>query len=249
MGVNVTGDARFLSDRDWEKYFRDYWTLDELPPYQHLRSTLLARVDISPDSRVLDVGCGPGLYAPSILSQGAEYTGIDGSAVALAEARRHCTASNSVRFIQMDLRTGLRFDAGSFDRAICNNVLYILQPEERRRVLSEVNRVLASNGVAAFSEPGVWFNPVTLYLAGVREEARHEGFLHAAGKLARLARPTLAILRMNAKIKREAEAGAYHWFTENEMLEMLERGGLRIRECFRAYANQNVCVVGVRDAQ
>jgi ubiquinone/menaquinone biosynthesis C-methylase UbiE len=242
----LTSSTRFLSERDWEGYFRDYWTLDELSTYKSLRASLIARAGIGPGMQVLDVGCGPGLYAPSITTLGASYTGIDASGIALAEARRRCPESDSLRFLRLDLREGLAFADGSFDRAVCNNVLYILKAEDRQRVLNEVARVLVPGGVAAFSEPGAGFKPMSVFLAGLREEVATRGNLHVIRKLVRLARPTLAILKMNARIKREAEAGEYHFLSEGELTELLQHSGLRISEHSRAYANQNVCVIGVK---
>ncbi len=242
----LTTNARFLSERDWESYFRDYWTLDELSTYRSLRASLIRRAGIGPGMRVLDVGCGPGLYAQGITTLGASYTGIDASEIALAEARSRCPESDSLRFLHMDLREGLGFGDGSFDRVVCNSVLYILKAEDRQRVLNEVARVLVPGGVAAFSEPGAGFNPMTVFFVGLREEVATRGTLQAVRKLVRLARPTLAILKMNARIKREAEAGEYHFFTEDEMTQLFHRSRLRVTECFRAYAGQNVCVVGTK---
>lgn len=72
-----------------------------------------------PGERILDVGCGPGVLAPSVASAGAHLTGVDASRrlVAVA-ARRHGRAG---RFIVGDA-TALEAVAGvaaaSFDAAV-----------------------------------------------------------------------------------------------------------------------------------
>ncbi len=68
---------------------------------------LWARLGLGPGSRVLDLTCGPGLYAVALAERGAQVTGVDFGPAAIAHARQlaaeagltdHCT------FIEADVR-------------------------------------------------------------------------------------------------------------------------------------------------
>src|SRR5579864_8090421 len=69
-------------------------------------------------ARILDAGCGPGLYAVPLAAMGYDVTGIDVSAAALRHARglaRSAHLLGRARFVRGDLRdvalTAERFDA------------------------------------------------------------------------------------------------------------------------------------------
>jgi SAM-dependent methyltransferase len=75
---------------------------------------LVARLDLSPGARVLDVGCGPGRHAHELAVRGIEVVGLDVSErfVALATA----DAPPGATFVRDDARA-MTFDA-EFDAAI-----------------------------------------------------------------------------------------------------------------------------------
>lgn len=50
---------------------------------------VLRLLDLRPDERVLDLGCGQGVLAPSVKNAGADYTGVDASPRLIEAARRH----------------------------------------------------------------------------------------------------------------------------------------------------------------
>jgi SAM-dependent methyltransferase len=71
----------------------------------------LERVDVEPGARVLDIGCGVGVFLGLVADRGAEAFGLDASEALLAVARR--------RLPDADLRVGdmesLPYDDDSFD--------------------------------------------------------------------------------------------------------------------------------------
>ena len=94
-----------------------------------------------PAAKLLDVGCGTGWLADHF----EHYTGIDGSADAVAAA-----VERGRNVQQGDLAQGLPFEDASFDAAIVKDVLeHVLDPAalavEVRRVLSPGGRVFASS--------------------------------------------------------------------------------------------------------
>lgn len=61
---------------------------------------------INPDAAsVLDVGCGPGLYAPLLCKDGMHYEGFDISPYQIAYARQHNSIPGMTRFYRSDFRT------------------------------------------------------------------------------------------------------------------------------------------------
>lgn len=85
---------------------------------------LAAEPLLGPSFSLLDVGCGPGVFAQmlrrSALSERVRYTGVDQSEVALAHAQK--TLGSGYRFVQADvLNEGL--PSGSFDVIVINEVV------------------------------------------------------------------------------------------------------------------------------
>jgi SAM-dependent methyltransferase len=101
-------------------------------------------------SRVLDLGCGPGLYANRLARTGADVTGIDFSARSIAHAR-DAAAREGVRvdYINEDYLVWLpdrRFDlALMIMRDYC-----ALAPEQRLALLDKFERLLEPGGALLF---------------------------------------------------------------------------------------------------
>src|SRR3954454_15680775 len=78
--------------------------------------------------RVLDAGCGPGLYAEELVARGAEVVAVDGSApmTALAEQRLGSRAT----VLQVDLDRTLPFPEAAFDLIVCALVIHHLDDRE-----------------------------------------------------------------------------------------------------------------------
>jgi SAM-dependent methyltransferase len=93
--------------------------------------------------RVLDAGCGPGLYAHELVARGAIVTGFDESAVMVQLARERLGQTAEVR--QASLAEPLSWAAdNSFDLVLMALVLHYL--DERVAALRELHRVLRPGG-------------------------------------------------------------------------------------------------------
>ena len=119
--------------------------------YYERPATLSLLPDVS-GRRVLDAGCGPGVYSAWLLDQGAEVVGVDVSQrmVELAWQRTQGRAS----FHRADLGAPLSFlDASSFDIVLCPLVLEYVR--DWRAVLREFHRLLVPGGhlVASVTHP------------------------------------------------------------------------------------------------
>lgn len=104
--------------------------------------------------RVLDAGCGPGVYSEIFLNLGAEVVGIDVSPTMLRLARERVgtrPARRWAEFHEADLGKPLAFLRDfSFDVVVSPLVLDCI--EDLRQPFGEFYRVLKSPGVLVFSE-------------------------------------------------------------------------------------------------
>ena len=95
---------------------------------------------------MLDVGCGPGFYCAELLEEvGPEgsVVGLDGSAQMLALAARRCAGHDNVELREADA-TALAVDDGSFDAAVCVQVLEFVP--DVPAALAELHRALRPGG-------------------------------------------------------------------------------------------------------
>lgn len=117
----------------------------------------VVRLGLSPSSRLLDLGCGPGGPLSFVLGcSGCRGEGIEVSASALAAARARAAAlglGGRVAFRAVDLDGPLPFEDGSFDAAMSLDV--VLHLRDRERLFGEVARVLAPEGRFLFTDAGV----------------------------------------------------------------------------------------------
>jgi SAM-dependent methyltransferase len=115
---------------------------------RHVRR--LRRLIPAPPSRILDAGCGPGLYAVEFARLGHDVTGVDVSAPALRHARslvRDAKPPGSAAFERADLRD-VELAPGRFDAALL--VYYVIEAFPRATqplVLARLARALAPDGV------------------------------------------------------------------------------------------------------
>lgn len=97
--------------------------------------------------RVLDAGCGPGLYSEELLARGADLVAVDASAkmVELAEKRLGARA----RVLKADLNEPLPFASAEFDLVVC--ALVIHHVDDRESCFREFFRLLKPGGRAVVS--------------------------------------------------------------------------------------------------
>src|SRR5690348_3111290 len=102
-----------------------------------LYERVLERLDLTPGTRLLDAGCGAGLFAALAAQRGADVVGLD-AAPGLIEYARH--RRPAARYVVDDLEH-MPFGDGAFDVITgFNSVLYAADP---RRALAEIARVSA----------------------------------------------------------------------------------------------------------
>jgi ubiquinone/menaquinone biosynthesis C-methylase UbiE len=149
------------------------------PGMRDERRIALRMLGLSPNSRVLDVDCGPGNFTREFARVADEglVVGLDASGTMLAVAVRE-TESANVAYVRGDACM-LPLRDGSFDAICCFAALYLI--EQPMRALDEIARVLAPGGrVALLSSchrgplpPGAT-SAVVRAVSGVRIFARDE---------------------------------------------------------------------------
>ncbi len=105
--------------------------------------------------RIIDFGCGPGLYAHSLANLGAEVTGLDFSGRSIDYARNRANQDNlAIDYIVADY---LEYTSDQmFDLALMvYHDLAVLSPDQRRRLLEKIYGFLRSGGCFIFDIPTI----------------------------------------------------------------------------------------------
>lgn len=125
------GDYHRALDPAWEFY----------PTYIAKMGVVRRYLDALPgQTRVLDAGCGEGVLVDEYADR-LQIAGVDMN-------------FSSARVTQASL-DALPFDDGSFDRALCLDVLEHLSYEQQPRALAELHRVLVPGGELVVSVPNL----------------------------------------------------------------------------------------------
>jgi SAM-dependent methyltransferase len=129
---------RFHLDQEVEAASRRHAFIDRSVAW------LVDTFEVGPGRRVLDLGCGPGLYANRLARTGAAVTGVDLSQRSLAHAAAVAAAEGlDATYVRGDYLAEL--PAGPFDLALLIYCDYgAIGPDERQRLLRNVSSRLAS---------------------------------------------------------------------------------------------------------
>lgn len=100
--------------------------------------------------RLLDLGCGPGLYAEQFAARGFDVVGIDFSSVSLEHARTSARKQGlAIDYREADVLRA-RFD-GPYDVVtMIYGEFCTLSERERRELLNRIREALAPNGLFVF---------------------------------------------------------------------------------------------------
>jgi SAM-dependent methyltransferase len=113
---------------------------------------MLAAARLSPESRVLDLGCGNGTTAAWLATEsGADVVGVDISPTRIENARALASRTPQARLaFRCGTATALPFEDESFSQIFSQAVLY--HTHDRPRALAEAARVLKPGGLLVFDD-------------------------------------------------------------------------------------------------
>ena len=157
LDADVTGPVAV--DIDYHSAFAtadlavDYWTVvgpktkEEFHQLAEAKMVHLREVGVTPDSRILDVGCGTGQLAfplEGYLSDRGAYTGTDIGAEAIPFCRERFRRPN-FKFLQNEM-TAIPLAGETYDLATFFSVFTHLFPDETALLLADTKRLLAPGG-------------------------------------------------------------------------------------------------------
>jgi SAM-dependent methyltransferase len=135
----------------WTKQAFDRWYLLVYPHRDDAEANrvavLLGRIVPLANTKLLDLGCGPGRHLRAFACAGAAPVGLDRSAELLARAAREPKGNGArARLVRGDMRS-LPFTRGAFDGAtsLFTTLGYSTEDDDRR-VLDEAGRVVRDGG-------------------------------------------------------------------------------------------------------
>ncbi len=152
----MTVEEKEITTRDWYDFVG---SMTDVIPAIHLggeeaTKELLGMCALSPDSRVLDVGCGTGHTACEIAREyGSRVTGIDISEIMVEKAERGARKERLEGLVEFRVADvfDLPFDDDSYDVVLFESVLTPL-PGDKHEALRETVRVLRPGGLVAVNE-------------------------------------------------------------------------------------------------
>ena len=146
---------REVEERLFSAGAESWW--DESGPFRLLHAVNPLRLRFAEESaggldgrRLMDLGCGGGIFAEAAARCGARVSGADISAGAIAAARAHAEESGlEIEYAACDSSAAARDGAGRFDIVSCFEMLE--HAENPASVVADVSALLAPGGVAVFS--------------------------------------------------------------------------------------------------
>ena len=175
--VSIPGDYQYRVSREGLAPQR-FW-------HQHRFMTCASMLDASAGHRVLDIGCGSGVFANMVAErEGVHVLGVDRNADAVTFASSHF--DNPRLKFQHGLVDELSFEPGTFDRISLLEVIEHIYPAQASALVRGCHALLKPGGRLVISTPNrrsLW--PVPRVDCGSPATGAHHGRRAARSRLRR----------------------------------------------------------------
>jgi SAM-dependent methyltransferase len=205
---------------------------------------ITSKFKLTEASRVIDLGCGPGLYANRLARRGAQVTGVDISPRSIEYAREQAVKDG----LDIDYRLGdyleMEIEPG-YDLATMIMCDYCaISPEQRLRLLRRVGDLLTHGGAFLFDVYSeayyqTWEESVAFgeqMMDGFWSAEPYFGFLHTF----RYDEEKVA-LEKYVIVERERQTEYFNWFQHYSLASLtaeVESAGLVVSEAFGDVAGE-----------
>ena len=156
MGTQ-TGEFNSSSRAQDQRIFWDQWHLRHTVA-SHTEHSLLAirtfvrALGYTPGVSVLELGCGQGREAVSLVERGFRVSALDYSPIAIAAARDNArSAGVTITFLEHDATNPFPYHDSTFDGVFSHLSLHYFDDAKTRQVFDEIARVLAPEGTLFFT--------------------------------------------------------------------------------------------------
>lgn len=128
--------------------------------------TFIAKVFIKfigSNNKILEIGCGDGLFSRKLADKNNDVVGIDVSKIAIDIANKNKNSKLNIKYLCGDARK-LNFENNHFDIVVSMDVVEHIPPQEIINHFNEVNRVIKSGGYYLFWTPHKYYSATSLGL-------------------------------------------------------------------------------------
>jgi SAM-dependent methyltransferase len=136
---------------------------------------------LPPGAAVIDLGCGPGFPITELLvAEGLNVFGVDAAPSFVQAFRRNLP---DVR-VACEAVQGSRFFDRTFDAVLAWGLIFLLSPEDQRRLIRSIASILAPGGRLLFTSPAdplVWNDAMTGLESRSLGAEEYRSLLAAAG--------------------------------------------------------------------
>ena len=172
---------------------------------------------LSPGVKLLDIGCGPGLFTAFWLERGVDSAGIDIDLSLVKVARERLEKKGGKARVVVGRVENLPYQSGIFDICFANAILEHVQ--DWQATLREVTRVLKEDGLLVFS--------TTNKLHPFQHEVNHFPFYPWIPE--RIKKIIIAkIMKHRPDLVNYTEYPAIHWFTYEKLKAFLHPLGYQV---------------------
>ena len=147
-----------VAHHDWKDLAARYdaWYQTPLGAFAHAleQEAIFGLADVKPGERVVDIGCGTGIYALELARRGLRVIGLDSSLEMIAIAREKCREDGLASLWVCASAEALPFRSASADLALAvTSLCFVLHPD---RAIDEMCRVITPDGRVVLGELNRW---------------------------------------------------------------------------------------------